>query len=71
MAQKRPPNLNTAYGRRRARQEASERYQEMTPEQKNEHDQFGFIVTVVIIAVVLLVVYLFSGTEGLKTYLRR
>ncbi|MCU7547789.1 hypothetical protein OCK74_01625 [Chitinophagaceae bacterium LB-8] len=69
MAYKKPPNLNTKYGRRRARQEAWENYQKMTPEQKAEHDQMGCFITLVILIVVGGLIYLVAGPKALLKWL--
>lgn len=68
----RPYNPNTKYGRKKARQEFQNRYNnEMTPEERSENDFGAAILFIIIMAIVLGIVYAFSGTEGVIKYLRK
>lgn len=69
MAYKRPANPNTAYGRKRMREESLARYNALSPEEKSKHDETSTIAYIVILAVVMLIVFLVSGPAGLLKWL--
>jgi hypothetical protein len=71
MAQRKPYNPNTKYGRRKLREQAHENYQNMTPAEQDEYNMNGCIFTVVILVVIGGIIYLFSGPEGLLKWLIR
>lgn len=71
MAQRKPYNPNTKYGRKKLREQAYRNYEQMTPQQKDDHNMLGCVVTIVILAIVGGIVYLFSGSEGLVKWLSR
>lgn len=56
MAQRKPYNMNTAYGRRKAREQARETYDNLPPDKKNDWDAAAIviIVIVIILAIILL-----------------
>ena len=63
MAQRKPYNPNTAYGRKKRREQAQDTYNNLPPEQQAEWDATGFIITLVIIAVAALCFFL-AGDNG-------
>lgn len=72
MGYRRPPNPNTKYGRKRMRQDFQHRYNnEMTPEERRANDNGSALIGLIIIAVVLLIVFLFSGADGVVRYLSK
>lgn len=73
MAQRKPYNPNTKYGRRKLRDQAHYNYVNGTPEYRREVDNIGAIVWVVIIAIVIIIgfiIYSVSGVEGLLKWLK-
>lgn len=48
MGQKKPYNPNTAYGRRKMREQSQKYYDELPQDKKNENDLTKFIVLVII-----------------------
>lgn len=68
----RPYNPNTKYGRKKAREEFQKRYEnEMTPEERSEHDSGSTFIFIIIVAIVLGVIYAFSGSQGVSKYINR
>jgi hypothetical protein len=64
-------NPNSKYGRRKMRQEFNQRYANMTPAERSENDFGSCVIGAIIIFIVLLIVFLFSGSEGVINYLKR
>ena len=60
MAQRKPYNPNTAYGRRKLRENAQKYYNELPPEKKAEHNFVGIIILIVI----CVIVFLLLGAKG-------
>jgi len=54
-------NLNTKYGRKKAREQAAQNYDNMTPEQKAEHDSVGCVFALVIIGIVTIIMFATGG----------
>lgn len=71
MASKKPYNPNTKYGRKKLREQAAERYEQMSPAEKVDHQALYFVVIIIIIAVVGLIFYLAGDMEGFKKWLTR
>lgn len=63
MAQRKPYNPNTKYGRKKAREQAERNYQNAPPEERAKRDQLGCIVLFVILAIVFLI-FALSGNIG-------
>lgn len=61
MTKKKEYNLNTKYGRRKAREQAYENYQNLTPEEKQEHDSYGCMLFAVIIGIVVIIILASGG----------
>lgn len=53
-------NLNTKYGRRKAREQAQKHYNELPPDKKVEHNVIGIIIIIII----CLIMWLLLGTDG-------
>jgi hypothetical protein len=54
-------NLNTKYGRKKAREQAAQNYANMTPEERANHDSTGFVVALVIIAIMVVIIFASGG----------
>lgn len=54
-------NLNTKYGRKKAREQAAQNYANMTPEQKAEHDSIGCVFALVVIGIVTIIIFATGG----------
>jgi hypothetical protein len=65
MAERKPYNPNTKYGRKKLREEAERNIANYTPEQKAEYQ--GYIVIIfIIMVVVIFIVYQTCGTKGVR-----
>ena len=53
-------NLNTKYGRRKAREQAYRHYNELSPEKKAEHN----FIAIIILVIICLLMWLLLGTDG-------
>jgi hypothetical protein len=75
MPQRKPYNPNTAYGRRKLREEAQRNYENMTPEQKAEVDTYKtgcmLIYIVVVIVAVIIYVAITGDTKGALRWLSK
>lgn len=75
MAQRKPYNPNTAYGRRKLREEAQRNYENMTPEQKAEVDSYktGCMLIFIVIVIVGVIIYitLTGDTKGALRWLSK
>jgi hypothetical protein len=71
MGQRKPYNPNTAYGRRKLREEAQRNYENMTPEQRAEVDSYktGFMLIFIVIVIVAVIIYI-AATGDTKGALR-
>ena len=67
---KRAPNPNTAYGRKRIRQEHQQWKNNLTPEKRQEHDSFVTLWSVIILGIIMLIIFLIAGGDGLLKWLR-
>lgn len=54
MTQRKPYNPNTKYGRRKIRAEFHQKYNNMTPEQKNSLDSDVWIVRLILFIIVIV-----------------
>ncbi|MGE9311084.1 hypothetical protein ACLOAU_05540 [Niabella sp. CJ426] len=73
MAQRKQYNLNTKYGRRKAREQAQYNYDNGTPEYRDDIDSMKTIAWLVIIVIAIIVgaiIYSVSGTAGLMKWLK-
>jgi hypothetical protein len=57
-------NLNTKYGRRKARQQAISNYENGTPEYRNDIDNIKVVVWVIIILIVIIVFVIKAGVSS-------
>jgi hypothetical protein len=69
MAYKKPPNLNTKYGRRKWRQEAREYHDNLPPDEKARSEFWGCVILVIILIAVGGLILLISGPEALIKWL--
>lgn len=69
MGRKKAPNPNTAYGRKRIREENAQWRASLSPQERKEADFNGCIVYVVILLVIIVIVYLIGGTDGVLKWL--
>jgi hypothetical protein len=65
LSQRIPYNPNTAYGRKKLREEASRAYENDTPAGKQERDNMGCIVIVIIVVIAFLI---FAATGNFKGF---
>lgn len=73
MAQRKPYNPNTKYGRRKLRNQAHYNYVNGTPEYRKDVDNMTavFWIVVIIIAIIIgIIIYSVSGVEGLLKWLK-
>jgi hypothetical protein len=56
-------NPNTKYGRKKAREQAAQNYDNMTPEQKAQYDSDGCIVMAIIIGIVAIIIFASGGNS--------
>lgn len=63
-------NLNTRYGRRKARQQAYENYQNMTPEEQDKQDMLGCIIMLTIFIIIGALVLFAKGWDGFLKWLK-
>lgn len=54
-------NLNTKYGRKKAREQAAQNYANMTPEEKANHDSVGCVFALVVIAIMTIIIFASGG----------
>lgn len=71
MGQKKPYNSNTAYGRRKLREQTEQNYANMTPQEQQEHDRTKFWVILIILIVVGGLIFLIGGLGALTKWLSR
>ena len=71
MAQKKPYNPNTAYGRRKLREQAAQNYSNMTPQQQKDYDSTKLWVILVLIIIVGGLILLIGGSGALTKWLSR
>ena len=64
MAQRKPYNPNTAYGRKKLREEAARNYANSTPEEKRQADNLGCIILGVIVLIVFIIFAATGNIEG-------
>jgi nitrate reductase NapE component len=67
MAQRKPYNPNTAYGRRKLREQAQQHYDNLPPDEKREWDLWKFIIVLVI----CVIMFLLLGTNGFLKWATR
>jgi hypothetical protein len=51
MAQRKPYNPNTKYGRKKLREQSEINYNNLSPKEKSNHDLWLFIISLVIIVI--------------------
>lgn len=64
MVQRKPYNPNTAYGRKKLREQAQQNYEQMTPAEKREFSFKGFFILIVVLIIVFLIFYSMGDTKG-------
>jgi hypothetical protein len=65
MTQRKPYNPNSKYGRKKLREQVYQSYSNMNAEQKANHNQLEWIITIIILIVVGGVIFLFGGSDAL------
>ena len=66
-------NLNTKYGRRKAREQAQFNYDNGTPQYRSEIDSMGAVAVVILLVVAVVIfaiIYNVSGPEAAKKWLK-
>lgn len=71
MAQRKPYNPNTSYGRRKLREQAQQHYNELPPEKQDEWDMWKLFILLGIVAVVLLIALATGNEKGAAKWLTR
>lgn len=69
MAPRKPYNPNTAYGRRKRREEAQKNYDHLSPKQQQEVDFWKMGCLIVIVIVVLIIGYFSGNMKGAMKWL--
>lgn len=69
MAYRRPPNPNTAYGRRRIREDYYQRKAEMTPEQRSQQNTTEAWIYIAFIVVIGAIIFAIGGSGALLDWL--
>ncbi len=67
MAQRKPYNPNTAYGRRKLREEAETNYRNDTPQGQQDRDNMGCIVIIIIVVIAFLI---FAATGNINGFFK-
>jgi hypothetical protein len=68
---KRPANPNTAYGRKRMRQEYAERKANMTPEERSKQNGNELVIGLVIVVLVIGILYMIGGPGAVMSWSRK
>lgn len=71
MAQRKPPNPNTAYGRKRMQQESAQWRENLPDDERRDHEVKGLIFGIVIVAIILGILYLIGGSGAVMDWLKR
>lgn len=71
MAQKKPYNPNTPYGRKKLREAAAQSYNNMSPQEKKVHDSSKFWIMLIILIIVGGLIFLIGGSGALTKWLSR
>jgi hypothetical protein len=61
-------NLNTKYGRKKAREQAAQNYANMTPKEKANYDSIGCVFALIIIGIMFIIILASGG--GCKDLLK-
>jgi hypothetical protein len=69
LAQKKPYNPNTAYGRKKLREQAQNTYNNLPPEEQKEWDINKAIVIVLIVVVVFIIFLAMGNSSGFAKWL--
>lgn len=69
MGQRKPYNHNTKYGRKKLREEYEHKYNNMTSDEKSEHNTTVFILTLIVIIVFGGMILLIGGPSALLSWL--
>lgn len=69
--QRKPYNPNTAYGRRKLREQAREEYENMTPEEQAAARSDAWMIYMVVVIFGIIMAFLTGGTEGVMKWLTR
>lgn len=68
---RRAPNPNTAYGRKRLREEHQQWKNNLPPKEREEVESFAFWGVFIVVAVIVLIIFLIGGTDGVKHWFLR
>lgn len=66
---KRAPNPQTAYGRKRLREDTQKWKANLSPEERAKVESFSYGWTIFIVAIIMLVIFLVSGGDGLLKWM--
>ena len=71
MAQKKPYNSNTSYGRKKLREQAQINYNILTENEKKDWDATGFVILFIIILVIIIYVITTGDSKGALKWLSK
>lgn len=71
MAQRKPYNPNTAYGRRKRREEAQKYYDQLPDKEKSDFDFAKFVILFIIILIVVVIMIVSGDSKGGMRWLSR
>ncbi len=69
MAQRKPYNPNTKYGRKKLREQSHEHYSSLNESEKSEYDATKFIFYLILIIVFAGLIFLLGGSGALSKWL--
>lgn len=69
MSQRKPYNPNTKYGRKKIREEYNQNYNNMSSDEKSEHNTLVFIFMIIAIIVFGGIIFLIGGSDALFKWL--
>lgn len=70
MRQRKPYNPNSAYGRRKLREQAAYNYANATPEEKAARDEIGCWVWAIVLAIVIIIGIIGFSSGNEKGFLK-
>ncbi len=69
MGQRKPYNPNTKYGKKKLREQYNQNYNNMSSEEKSDHNSTVFILMLIAIIVFGGIIFLIGGSDALISWL--
>ncbi|MDZ4072985.1 MAG: hypothetical protein U1C70_14275 [Sediminibacterium sp.] len=69
--QRKPYNPNTAYGKRKLREQSREEYENMTPDEQSAALSDAWMLFIVVVIFRIIMPFLTGGKEGVMKWLTR